>query len=195
MDRSFSLFQGHLDFAHLLWHHLLCPSDWAIDATCGNGRDTLKLAALVGETGGVISIDIQEVAIHKTKELLQEKSPHKPPQIHFFCQSHASFPPLCYEKKIRLIVYNLGYLPGGDKSLTTMRTTTLASLEAAMALVAPGGVISVMCYPGHLEGAQEEKALLQWSGSLPREHWSCSFHSWRNRESSPSLLLFQKTII
>ena len=67
--RHFPIFNSHLNLAHHYWERLLRPGDWAIDATCGNGNDTLKLAQILGE-GGVIGIDIQQEAINKTEALL-----------------------------------------------------------------------------------------------------------------------------
>ncbi len=185
MQRAFPLFQGHLDFAHSLWKGLLKPGDWAIDATCGNGRDTAQLAQLVSTEGGIIAIDLQEKAIASARA-------HLPENIHFFCQSHASFPPLCLEKPIKLIIYNLGYLPGGNKEITTQVSTTLASVRAGMELLQPGGLISLTCYPGHPEGAREQVALLEMARQLQPSIWSCSHHTWENRKQSPSLLLIQK---
>lgn len=191
MQRSFPLFQGHLDFAHSLWKGHLKPGDWAIDATCGNGRDTALLAQLIGSEGGIIALDLQEEAIASSKKLLFQNISY----IHFYCQSHASFPTLCLEKPIRLIVYNLGYLPGGNKEVTTQVDTTLASVQAGMDLLQPGGLISITCYPGHPEGAREQTALLDMVRQLPSDLWSCSYHTWLNRKKCPSLLIIQKNRI
>ncbi|NGX38291.1 MAG: hypothetical protein K1000chlam2_01464, partial [Chlamydiae bacterium] len=113
---------SHLDLAYEYWQKILRKDDWAIDATCGNGRDTARLAPLCQ---GLIALDIQEKAIENTRLLLEGKA-------HLFRQSHETFPPLAYEKPIRLIVYNLGYLPGGDKDLTTRVESTLKSLQNAL---------------------------------------------------------------
>jgi hypothetical protein len=89
-------------------------------------------------------------------------------------------------------VYNLGYLPGGDKQATTSSSTTLESLKAAAALIVAGGAISVTCYPGHPAGKVEEQAVLDYAASLPPAEWSCCHHRWTNRKEAPSLLLICK---
>lgn len=197
MKRSrFPLFQTPIDLAHHYWEALLEEGDWAIDATCGNGRDSLKLTELLlkcGSNSGLIALDIQPIAIKNTQELLAKSlGEEKLSRVHFYCQSHASFPPLSEEKPIRLIVYNLGYLPKGDKTLTTLTTSTLESLEQAKNRIVPGGAICITCYPGHSEGALEEHALLKELSSFSPEEWNICFHQFLNRNASPSLLLLQK---
>jgi hypothetical protein len=193
MRLPFPLFQSHLDLAHHYWEQILQPNDWAIDATCGNGHDTLKLAHILNNTGGVIALDLQQQAIDQTTSLLQSHlSPEKLPHIHLFHQSHVEFPPLAYQHPIRLIVYNLGYLPKGNKQLTTLTSTTLSSLKRALQLIVPGGMISLTCYPGHAEGAKEQQALIQELSQLSPHQWNVCQHTFLNRFQSPNLILIQK---
>lgn len=195
MQKNFPLFQSHLDLAHHYWALLLQNGDWAIDATCGSGQDTLKLAEILDKAGGggVIGIDVQEEAILRTKKLLQENlSPEVFKKIYIFKQSHVNFPELSSEVPIKLIVYNLGYLPKGNKQLTTQTGTTLESVGKALDLLLPGGIISLTCYPGHKEGAIEEKALLKMVKELPPSHWNICYHCFPNRAAGPSLILIQK---
>ena len=180
---------SHLQQAHLTWNHWLQEGDWAIDATCGNGHDTLKLRELVGATGGVIALDIQEEAIESA---IRRASA---PNVHFFCQSHTTFPSLSEQHPIRLIVYNLGYLPGGEKDKTTLRETTLASLKSALSLVSPGGLVSLTLYPGHPEGAAERTFLLDYVATLDPGEFIVSHTSWENRNAAPSLLIIQKNTL
>jgi SAM-dependent methyltransferase len=194
MFQNFPLFRSHLDLAHQYWEQLLQDGDWAIDATCGNGHDTLYLAKILKHSGGVIGIDIQEEAILRTKTLLQTHlSGESLSKVHLFHQSHIDFPQQAYTKPIRLIVYNLGYLPKGNKDLTTQTESTLASLQKALDLIMLGGIISITCYPGHAEGAQEEKSLLEMLQRLPPHQWNVCHHTFLNRQHSPSLLLIQKS--
>jgi SAM-dependent methyltransferase len=195
MRNSFPLFASHLDFAHDHWAQIVQKGDAVIDATCGNGHDTLKLCqlALSDDKGKVYAIDIQSQAIESTKQLLAAHLSidiQKRIVLHQICHSH--FPNEIHGEKIKLIVYNLGYLPKGDKAKTTMRETTLKSLQEAQEVVQPGGMISITCYPGHAEGLEEQKILLEHLTQLDPQQWSCSHHTWINRKHAPNLLLIQK---
>lgn len=190
------LFRSHLDLATQYWQKVLKEEDWAIDATCGNGKDTLKLARLISPKGGIISLDIQEKALENSNILFtSELEPEKRARIHLFRMSHNTFPGMVNNLPIRLIVYNLGYLPGGDKQITTKTETTLESIKKALTLILPDGLISITCYPGHLEGAKEQEALLAFITHLDPLLWNICHHTWPNRLKSPSLLIIQKMII
>jgi len=185
VQSKFSLFQSHLDFAHLLWSHFITPGDWAIDATCGNGHDSCALLRL--KVGGLICIDIQEVAIEKTKKNLTSQSSQT--EIFYHCGCHSSFPLLSHP--IKLIAYNLGYLPGGNKKITTHFETTLQSIQNACSLLTPGGIISITCYPGHPQGLEEKRRLLDELSHLNPMEWNVSHHEWL-KNFCPSVLILQK---
>jgi SAM-dependent methyltransferase len=188
-------FSSHLHLAHHYWKSHLKPGDQVVDATCGNGHDTLFLSRLVLENdkGLVVGLDIQEQAIKSTELLLTEKlSPELKKRVRIFQQSHEKYPPLVTERSVQLIVYNLGYLPGGNKSVTTQTFTTLESVKNYFNLLSPHGIMSITCYPGHLEGAKEEFSLLQWIAELPFRQWNVCHHRWVNRINSPSLLIIKK---
>lgn len=193
MRNFFPLFQSHLDLAHQYWRELLSSEDCAIDATCGNGHDALFLARC--GPARIHAIDIQQAALEKTEALIRadlgEESLKK---ISFHQQCHSSFPNEIPAGSVALVVYNLGYLPHGDKTVTTMTSTTIQSLQAALELLQEGGVVSVTCYPGHLEGEREEAELLAFSAKLAPSLWSCCHHRWINRNSAPSLLLIQRKL-
>lgn len=180
--------KSHLEYAHSYWRSLLKPGDKVIDATCGNGYDTLFLAELTH--GEVTAIDIQQEAILSAQNHLKKSlDPQMYSKIIWLHQSHVSFPPL---NNIKLVVYNLGYLPKGDKSKTTLTETTLQSLTSAQNLLETGGCISVTCYPGHTEGKKEEVAILAWAAALDSKKWNCCYHRWLNRNDSPTLLIIMK---
>ncbi len=188
-------FKSPIELAHLYWQEILAPGDIAVDATCGNGHDTLFLSKLMLKDGlgKVITMDIQAAAIAKSKELMaKELSTDALQRVYFIHGSHETFPPDLKEGSVKLVAYNLGYLPGGDKNLTTKTHTTLSSIEAAQKLIVPGGIISITCYPGHPEGALEEVALLHYVETLPSHLWNCCHQRWLNRVKAPSLLIIQK---
>lgn len=195
MRHNFPLFQSHLDFAHSFWSQIVKIGDIVIDATCGNGYDTLKLCqlALSLDKGKVYAIDIQEQAIESTRQylashLLDELKKH----VIFQQACHSKFPEDILFESVKLIAYNLGYLPGGNKGMTTKGSSTLESLCQAQMLLQPGGVISMTCYPGHEEGKREYEEVLAYTSTLAPQTWSCSQHQWINRLNAPTLFLIQK---
>jgi len=198
MRQTFPLFQSPIDLAHRYWEKILKPHDHAIDATCGNGKDTLVLANLLiphSQESTLIGMDIQPEALARTRTLLfSHFSEKQNERIFLFQQSHAVFPALAYQVPIRLIVYNFGYLPGGDKAITTQSKTSIESFEAALPLIMPGGAISATCYPGHREGENEQNVLLSFVHTLNPSQWCVTWHTWPNRTLSPTLLLLQKCL-
>lgn len=162
------------------WKGHLKPGDLAIDATCGNGHDTLFLSQLCT----VIALDIQSSAIQNTEALLLEHG--KKAILHRM--NHAKIDSLTLPLEPRLIVYNLGYLPGGDKSITTLKSSTLESVKKSLEILAPDGALCITCYPGHKEGEVEEGLLVEWAKNLPKSRWLVCYHRWLNREKAPSVL-------
>lgn len=147
---------------------ILRPGDIAIDATAGNGHDTLWLCQAVGASGHVFAFDIQENALARTSARLDAAGLSD--RATLLCAGHEFLDTIVPEKhraNIAAIVFNLGYLPGGDKSLVTRPETTLAALEAGARLLKPGGILSVTLYPAHPGGAEEAEAVEGWLLSLP----------------------------
>jgi len=195
MRPEFPVFQNHKDNVHTLWRSLIKPGAIVCDATCGNGQDSAILASLCldEDKGRLFCIDIQKPAIDATFELLSSLFSKKVlSKTSFFQQSHATFPPqipLC-----DLIVYNLGYLPGGCKHLTTIVESTRSSLQNALPLLKQGGVITIMCYPGHAEGLLEENNLISLTSSLDPKEYLVYHQKILNRSKAPSLLVIGKKI-
>lgn len=188
-------FQYHLEAAHKRWAEIVKPGDIVIDATCGNGHDTLLLAklALTESLGIVYAVDIQSQAIEMTRSYLQSHLSHELfKRVKFIKSCHSQFPKEIPSSSVKLIVYNLGYLPGGDKAFTTMLETTQQSINSAMELIQEGGLICITCYPGHAEGQKEEEALINFVSTLDSQKWECSHQRWVNRPKSPTLILMKK---
>lgn len=195
MPNKHSLLNSHLDLAHHYWKIHLNPGDAVIDATCGNGYDTAFLASLVlsNNEGLVFAYDIQKTAIENTKIHLDKIfNKEQLSCIQLIQSCHSNFFKSSNHPNIRCIAYNLGYLPGGNKKLTTKTSSTLESISNALSLIAPGGIISITCYPGHAEGFIETEYIQQTISKLPSQKWSCCHHSWPNRPKSPQLFLLQK---
>ncbi|MEM7175347.1 MAG: class I SAM-dependent methyltransferase [Chlamydiota bacterium] len=184
---------GHLRFAHELWRHHLSQGSCAIDATCGNGYDALVLSRCILQKGNgrLLCLDIQRAALAKAKFYLRShlsKDAFNKVSLHNQC--HSQFPPV--ECPIQLIVYNLGYLPGGNKTITTKKLATLTSLSKALKLLALGGALSVMCYPGHLEGAHEAEAVVNFFQQIENQTLSVFCYRYKKRSEAPFLIWSKK---
>lgn len=186
---QFSLFDSPLELAHQFWQKLLKSDDHVIDATCGNGYDSLKVLSLIPQ-GFLYCLDIQELACYNTNTRLEALFSN----FKTFCQSHETFPDCISPSSIKLIIYNLGYLPKGDKNLTTLTETTLKSLNHALTLLINGGALSIMCYSGHEEGFIEQEHVLKWSSELDKTQYLVTIHKILNRDKAPALCLIQKQL-
>lgn len=184
---QFALFDSPLNLALGFWQTLLSTKDHVIDATCGHGYDALKVLPMIPE-GFLYGIDIQKEAIESTEKKL---SPFYK-NYELFHQSHAQFPKKIAKNSIKLIIYNLGYLPQSDKVVKTNSKTTLESLDASLELLSPHGVVSIMIYSGHSEGEEERNATLSWAEKLNKSDYLVTHHELINRHKAPSLCLVQK---
>jgi len=133
---------------------------WAVDATVGNGYDTCFLARSVGVTGHVWGFDIQKEALERATKRLQEDN--LADRVTLLHAGHEHMEALLPEEvvgHVAVVMFNLGYLPGGDKRIITRPETTRMALEQAFTILQPGGVISVVLYPGHAGGEEEAEAV------------------------------------
>lgn len=195
MRKDFPLFQTHLDFVKPFWEKILDREGAVIDATLGNGKDALFLYRLIQNqrNAKLYAFDIQDLAIEKAKQHFDSEEPGwQEERVAFIKASHDRFEDFQFDHPIVLIVYNLGFLPGGDKAKTTMRKTTLDSLASALSLIAKGGLISLTCYPGHEEGAEEEKAVYEFLKTCPKDTFSITSHEFINRQKAPIVYFIQK---
>ncbi|MDX1680688.1 MAG: class I SAM-dependent methyltransferase [Akkermansiaceae bacterium] len=174
--------------AHLLLSDVIRKGDSVIDATCGNGHDTMFLAALVGEEGKVIAYDIQEAAIRETQALAKHAGFDSRITCHL--KSHARMAEDLEPESVRAVAFNLGYLPGEDHALTTEADETLKALEAATGIIEAEGGLSVICYPGHEAGAIEAEAVEKWFSALPEKGWRVAKYAMLGTQKpAPFLLL------
>ena len=145
----------------------LQPGDSSIDATVGNGHDTLFLAAHVGKQGKVFGFDIQQQAILSTQSKIDTELSFA--NCTLFNVSHSNmtdYIPQYYRGKIKVIMFNCGYLPGSDKSVITQADSTLTALNAAINLLMTGGIITITAYPGHSGGKKETEIIKKWCQHL-----------------------------
>jgi len=160
------------EVAHALIRKHVKPGDRVVDATVGNGHDTIFLADLVGPSGQVDGFDIQSEAIESTRQKLQSQS-----------FKHIALHQLGHEKMtdlvqapVQAVMFNLGYLPGGDKQIITRAGTTAAALQWASKLLSPDGIVTIVVYTGHPGGQQEAKAITVFYRSLPVSEFVITVH-------------------
>ena len=164
------------------------PGDLVIDATAGNGHDTVFLAECVGPTGKVLAFDVQAAALESAWERVEESG-----WVEFFHESHRKMGERAAVGSVAAVMFNLGYLPGEDHALTTETGETLAALEIAAGLLKSGGVLAVICYPGHAAGAEEAAAVEEWLVSLTNQGWRVAkYGAVGTRRAAPFLMLAGK---
>ncbi|MBR6529596.1 MAG: class I SAM-dependent methyltransferase [Firmicutes bacterium] len=158
----------------------------AVDCTCGNGHDTLWLAKRCKK---VYAFDIQKQAIEATAKLLAENALDN---VELIKDSHENIKKYVKEEPC-VIVFNLGFLPGGDKGLTTKRASSLAAIKEALEVLAVGGVLSITMYPGHKEGKYEQDLILEWAKNLSSREYHAVFANMLNQSNkAPQVLWITK---
>ena len=172
------------------------PSDTVIDATCGNGHDTLALAEM--GPARLYAFDVQEAAVRATTQLLEDNDygkSIKSGRIIIRQLGHEEMAGFLAgdggqsAAQVKAVVFNLGYLPGGDKDITTKADTTLAAVRSAMDLLQPDGLICITMYSGHAEGKQEKENLLDFAAGLDAGKWHTAYVSMPNQKHDPPEVL------
>ena len=177
---------------HILTNHLE-EGDQAIDATAGNGYDTIFLAEQVGLSGKVIAIDIQDCAIRSTREKLE--STGLIDRVRLVNDDHAiSLRKLMVNdrEKITAITFNLGYLPGSDKSIQTCEESTEQALAASIQLLSPGGCLCVTAYRGHSGGIAEAETVEAFMRKSQTEGHAVDCYEPESSNSPPILWVLKK---
>lgn len=181
--------------AHFLIEHKINSGAIVIDATVGNGHDTLFLAKQVGKTGRVYGFDIQQVALEAARSKLQEANLLD--RLTLILTNHALMKdkiPVQFHGKISAIMFNLGYLPGGDKSLITRADSTLVALKSASQILSPNGIMTILAYPGHDGGDMETDQVKKWCEQLDQQQFKVDiFSSVENKNPMPVLFSISKT--
>lgn len=176
-----------VEFSHQLLKEIAKPGDIFVDGTMGNGHDTLFLRQLVGQTGEVFAFDIQEAALESTKKRLEEaKLDDK--NVHLILDSHAHIKNHL-QKPIKGAIFNLGYLPTGDKKIITKKESTLSSLEALLPLLEHKGRLVIVLYYGHPGGKEEKDAVLAFSSQLDQTVFTVASYQFLNQVHQPPILL------
>ncbi len=173
-----------LEHAHILAGRAVEKGGVAVDATVGNGHDTAFLARAVGADGSVVGFDVQEEALTETRQRLERDALSAPVRlVQAGHQALARHLEEAERGRVGAIMFNLGYLPGGDHSVTTRPETTRRALDAGTEVLRPGGVITAVAYTGHDGGKKEAEAVEAWASALPQAQFralSYRFPNWSN---------------
>lgn len=160
----------------------------AVDYTMGNGHDTAFLSKAVGESGKVYAFDIQPDALVSTAKTLETEG--CPKNYELICASHDRVMEFVHEP-VKVGMFNLGYLPGGDKRITTLRETTLKAVKAAIELMDNDAAILIAVYPGHEEGEIEGELLTELLSTYSRYKYSIGKFRFCNSPTSPFFFIIE----
>lgn len=181
-----------VNIARIFISQKIKEGDVVVDATAGNGHDTLFLAQAVGKAGKVYSFDIQRQAINRTNELLSDNGVRNVALIqdgHEHLDRYIS-------GNVKVIVFNLGYLPGSDKNISTSEKSTIAAIKKGLLLLDPGGAIFLVVYYGQPTGPREKNAVLEFSKELDQQQYNVSYLEFINQANDPpSLLSIEKRLL
>jgi len=199
-NKAMEVLPKALTFAHHLVEQAIKPGEWAIDATAGNGKDTEWLARLVGSEGLVYAFDVQEKALERTRERLQDKGLLSRTKLilqgHEHLKKHV-LPEMGsrIEKEggAGAVMFNLGFLPGSDHRVITKPETTIEAISQAMELLKRGGVITMVIYTGHSGGVEEKEMIYEHLAELEAENLVVLSYRFMNQgDNPPELVAIEK---
>lgn len=176
------------EFCHQFLSEYIRDGACCVDATCGNGYDTVFLCKAVGNSGKVYAFDIQEQAVRNTRLRLEEEGiAGRAVVIH---EGHENMEQYVGEETADVIMFNFGYLPGGDHAASTKPDTSLTAVRSGLTLLKPGGVMSLCIYSGGDTGYEEKEVLLSFLQDLESSRWLVIMCSYFNRKNDPPLPVF-----
>ncbi len=159
-----------------------------VDATMGNGHDTLFLCRLAGEHGKVWAFDIQDAALRSTKKRLEDHG-----LLHRAClirDGHEHMDRYLAPRTADAVCFNLGYLPGGDHDIATGPQTSVEAIRKGLEILKYGGLMSLCVYSGGDTGYEEKNVVLGYLKTLPKKEYTVIVNSYFNRENDPPMPVF-----
>lgn len=169
---------------HFLEDHVQ-QGDLCIDATMGNGNDTALLSRLTGEKGKVIAFDIQQMALDNTRQKLEKEQ--CPKNYELVLSSHEMMGDYAEKNSVSCIVFNLGYLPGGDHEKATRGESSIRAIETGMSLLKKKGLMTVCIYSGGDSGFEEKEAVLSYLKGLDGKKYLVIVSEYANRPNNPPI--------
>ena len=178
------ILESGVGISHQYAKKVIKTGDIVVDATAGNGNDTLFLAEHVGENGHVYCFDIQKQALENTRKKIEEHNMQE--RVSCICDGHQNMDKYI-EKTIKLVVFNLGYLPGGDHTIHTKPDTTIQAIEKTLDLICKNGLVIVVVYYGGDSGFEEKDALMQYLKQLDYKKYTVLMHNYINQVNCPPI--------
>ncbi len=185
IDMGYRYFINPVETAKKIMTYTIKEGQTAIDSTVGNGNDTLLLAKLVGESGKVYGFDIQNQALDITRDKLSKSEFEK--RVKLINDGHENMDRYIFSE-VDFIVYNLGYLPSGNKSIKTTASTTVEALKKSLILLKDNGLLLVTCYTGHEGGKEEKEAVEDFFISLNQKEYNVLQFNFINQKHNPPIL-------
>lgn len=177
-----------LSLVHDTLTRFIQPGFVCLDATAGNGRDTVFLCGLTGRTGRVLALDIQEEAVRRSRQRIADEGWSDVAEV--FCDSHANMENYAEPESVDCIVFNLGWLPGGDHTIFTHADSTIAAIEAGMKLLRKGGLMCISMYYGGASGYEERDALMEYWKTVDPDQYTVLVTQFANRAGDPPIPVF-----
>lgn len=175
-----------LQYAQTLLKSAISNGDIAVDATAGNGHDTLFLAGLVGDDGFVYAFDVQKQAVDATlHRLLDNALEHRAVVLKDGHENVAKY----VDKPVSGAIFNLGYLPGSDHEVITRPNTTIQALESLLKLLKVGGIIVLVIYHGHEGGKKERDEVIRFVSDLPQKYIHVLRYEFLNQKNDPPFVI------
>lgn len=168
---------------------IISEGDVAIDATMGNGYDTVYLAKKVAPSGKVYAFDVQEEALKSTSKKISKEGLVN---VELILDGHENMDKYVKEQ-VSCIVFNLGYLPRAKHQIITKADTTISAIKKGLELLKPNGVMSIAIYSGHEGGMEEKEAVYEFTRNLDQNYFNVLCTKFINQiNNPPELLLIEK---
>lgn len=178
--------QRVLQYAQQLIKDTVEEGDTVVDATAGNGHDTLFLAQLVGDEGQVYAFDVQKSAVDATlHRLLDNGLEHRALVLHRGHEEVVNY----VHKPVAAAIFNLGYLPGSNHDIITQPNTTIQAIDDLLKMLKIGGLIVLVIYHGHPGGKEERDAVIDYVSQLPQKCVHVLKYEFLNQQNDPPFVI------
>ncbi len=177
--------QNALKLAHAYWKEHIRPGDVCVDATAGRGKDTALLCELAGPAGQIYAFDVQPEAVKSTQALLEREGYADQAQV--ILDSHENMTQ--YVGSAKCVIFNFGYLPGGNHAVFTKKESSIAAIEAALSIITEDGFVSLCIYYGGDSGFEEKDALMEYLRGVDSKRYTVMVQDFFNRPNCPPIFV------